>query len=62
MSTNLQQFIESEKIRLERFSEWYRAMSEKEPEKYPISFEEDNVGMWFDMFSDFDENSEYYQL
>ncbi len=62
MSQSLHQFANEEKERLEKFVVWYEAMSKIEPEKFPINLPCENEGAWFEMLTDFDPDSEFYQL
>lgn len=46
MKTTLNEFIQQEIVRLKAFEEWYIAISILNPKEFPLSFTEDNSGMW----------------
>lgn len=47
-------FAEEEAKRLKQFVAWYQIMASKEPEKYPLELSGDNIGLWHEMFAEFD--------
>lgn len=52
-NTTLEMFIEEQKKNLEAFRLYWIAENKKNPEYFPMSFESDNNGLWFEMFEAF---------
>lgn len=51
----LSQFIDEEKKTLKRFEEWWLEQRKKNPESFPLEFEDGNEGGWFDQLMAFEE-------
>lgn len=51
----LSQFVAEEERTLVKFKKWWIRMNKKEPENYPLEIEDDNQGIWFEMYMGFDE-------
>lgn len=51
----LNEFVEEQKQRLEKFKEYWIEMANKDPKNFPMNFDADNSGIWFEQFQIFDE-------
>lgn len=50
----LDEAIVEEINRVNAFKTWYLKMNSQEPDKFPLKLPENNIGLWFEMISDFD--------
>jgi hypothetical protein len=50
----LRDFVTEQDNALNKFVIWYSAMNLFEPEKFPLDVDDNNAGVWFEQFNDFD--------
>ena len=55
---HLIEFVEEQKKELDRFEKWWFEQNEKDPDNFPLTFDDDNEGMWFEQFTLFDSGEE----
>jgi len=56
---SLDEFIEFEKKRLEAFKIYWEENHSLTPEMFPMSMDDDNDGVWFEMFDEFEMKSDF---
>lgn len=50
---NLEKFVDMMKENLDEFKIYWINENKKNPEIFPLNFDEDNEGIWFEMFEMF---------
>ena len=56
VSVSLKQFIDDEKHRMELFEKWWLSEHKKNPVHFPMEMPDENAGVWFESWIDFDPN------
>lgn len=49
----LDEFLEEAKTDIEKFEWWWREKNKNNPDGFPLKFEDDNFGIWWEMLNDF---------
>lgn len=57
MSVSVMEFVIEQKTRLQRFEAYWKENHAINPGQFPLSFENDNAGLWMEQFLDFDEEA-----
>ncbi len=54
MAQSLTSFMVESKAKLEAFEKWWMEQHALDPEAYPLSMEDGNEGLWWEMLQEFD--------
>ena len=52
----LSEFLDEMHKGINEFNIYWRLKNSKQPDDYPIQFDKDNAGLWWEMFTDFMES------
>ena len=61
MSISLDQFMRFVREHANEFESYWIEMNEKHPDQFPLELPEDNDGLWWEMFAEFESEAKLHE-